>query len=295
MKLSKRDESRLTILEECEYDIRRAFQAGLEATRTIGDRLLRIKEEELFRERSDTWSEYIENYHDLNVDVANRLVRRAKSVRLIEEHGLPLPASWAQVDELCKVEPERQIEIWQRVLNAVDKDELITAKTVQIAVRLDQRSTSQQSKPGIEVPDLDLDDEQEKQSSQPSEVESAVNNSNRKPQEAPVRLSERAEAALERIGRLCGDVISDGILEHRIPISENELIRWGEESDDIVLKLKRYVAELGWSVSKALRFEDKTITTLTPIGRLIELARARGGRYQVELDSFEVRLSPVAA
>jgi hypothetical protein len=52
--------------------------------------------------------------------------------------------------------------------------------------------------------------------------------------------------------------------------------------------LARYVIDERWTVHKAIKFENRSITGLTNIDELVLLCRARGGRVVVTHDAGQV-------
>ena len=288
--LLKEENTRLLQLEECEHKIGNYFRRGLEATYGIGRELKKISDLELYLERgSRSLNEYAWDYHNLESRSVSRFLSVADTVMLLKDHGLELPSNESQVLELARIDPEQQPLVWERVLKAAEvREEQVTAFTVRKAVDLVVDNVRQLPPPaktpakGVRTP---LDEEEQEPG---PDLSAEQENGSQGRLELPSRISltERGEAALERIRRLCGNQTADAIAELRLQISERELITWADHEDPA--KLGRYITNLGFTVAKAIGFEAVTVTEKTTVYKLLQLAQANQGHYETETEGAKI-------
>ena len=279
-----KDNSRLLVLEECEKKIGNYFRRGLEATVGIGQQLRKINDLELYLERGcRSINEYAQDCHGLNAQATTRFIGISQSAELFKSKGIELPANETQLAELARLEPDRQLETWELVKKAAEvREETVTAANVRTAVdnaKVVKLAPSPQPAPrkSLEEPDLDLGS---------LAPDSEQNGSTGRIEVPRISLSEDGEEALERIRRTCGEVVAEAIEGHRIQISERELILWANQEDPNLLT--HYVAERGWSVSKAIGFETQNVTENTKLSKLFILAIANGGHFEVDMETATV-------
>jgi hypothetical protein len=292
--LVKQEDSRLTLLEECEHRIGNYLRRGLEATVGIGRELKKISDMELYLERGcKSLNEYCFDCHNLEARSVSRFLAVADTVALLKDHGLELPSNETQVLELARIDPEQQPIIWERVLKAAEvREERVTAFTVRKAIDLAidnvrQPLPAKTPAKGVRTP---LDEPEEEED---SDLSAEQENGSEGRMELPSRISltERGEAALERIRRLCGDVIAEAIAELRLQISERELITWAEYDDPA--RLGRLVAK-GFTVAKAIGFDSSSVTEKTTVYKLLQLAHAHDGHYETEAEGARITVELLA-
>ena len=285
------ENTRLTLLEDCERKITTHLRRGIEATVGIGQQLIKINEMELYLERGyKTLNEYCFDCHSLDGKTVSRFMGIADSARVLKDHGLELPIYESHVAELAVLEPADRVLVWGRVIQSSEKrDEPVTVDRVREAVEWRKRELKEQapppttrpsggSKSSLEEPDLDLgsdlsNGESERSSAQP---------------EPPTRitLTEDGERDLERIRRLCGDAVGNSIEYLHLQITEKELHLWAQEDDPD--RLTYYIMDLRWSVAKALGVAHESVTERTNVGRLLIFARANGGHFETQMEGSKI-------
>lgn len=292
------DDTMALALEQCREKIIAAFRRGIEATRTMAKELLKIRDRELYRAKDyKFFKDYI--LEELHWDLTSvyRVIKVAEIVQRLESEGLALPENESQVIELSKLEPEYQAPVWRRIMDVCERDEEpITLQVVRDAVDMQERRLAQKeaeqkaketvggAKPkGVQV-SLDLEEEVEKKGNGETPV----------PVERQ-RLSEKGEAALAKIRKVCGDEVADAIEGLRVQISERDLCKWAEQGDQTIYNLAYYVVNQGWSVSKALNYEARMVDGNTDITTLITMCRSRGGRLGVTFDDARVTVEIMAS
>lgn len=298
------DDAMFLALEECEKKIFAAFRRGIEATRSMGKELSKIRDKELYRARNrEFFKEYVAE--DLGWDLTSvyRVMTVAETTQRLEAQGLSLPENESQVVQLAKLEAEYQGPVWKRIIDSCQReDTAITLDVVRRAVDMEEERLSykkaeqaakeaakETAKPkGVEVSlDGEQDGEQEEQQAKAPAAQAA-------PAVSAIRLSEKGEAALAKIRRICGDEVADAIEGLRIQISERELIKWAEEDNQTIGNLAYYVVQ-GWSVTKALNYEQRMIDGNTNVDTLITMCRSRGGRLGVNHDDARISVEIAAA
>jgi hypothetical protein len=283
--------SRLVLLEECERKIHTHLRRGLDATVGLGQELAKIKKLELFLERCGDFHKYCAEYHGWDPRTVGRFIAVADSVKLLRDQGLELPGNETQVSELARLEPEHQAEVWKLVRDIAEKHECaITADLVHDVVEdyeakiiRPKAATVAKQSPSRALDGSDLQ--------VGPDLSGDAHDASAGPLEPPARiqLSEQGERDLVRIRRLCGDVVADAIEYLRLEMSERELRQWAAQEDPEVLT--HYILDLRWSLAKALGFVNQTITDRTPVGRLITMAMANNGHFEVEMQEVKITVN----
>ena len=102
---------------------------GLKTFIEVGEALLKIKENKLYRKDFSTFEEYCKQRWDIGIRQSQRLMSASKVVQNLQEHdqSVVLPSSEYQVRALTKLPPEIQRQVWKDV---TEKYESVTGKTV---------------------------------------------------------------------------------------------------------------------------------------------------------------------
>jgi hypothetical protein len=278
--------TRIEQLEQLESIISEAFRRGLTATREIGKAFARIKDENLYGAVGiETWTKYLENRWGSSLTTVDDIIAAARMAEFLEEAGLPLPprTNQSQLLVLAKLaEPAQRIEAWREIVDLSERTNVplsikVVKKAVDLAVKQIQRTS------GVHV---DLDTDKATEASAPAPTPAGRSITVRAKGEAVdrIQLNEEGEAALERIERLCGKATAEAIESGQFKISDHNLIRWAEQSDNMVRILYHYLFWERWSLKKALDFEEKLIDEETSLRQLLALARASEGKRIVEHD-----------
>jgi len=288
---------RFLALQECEQRLIGAYRRGLEATMSMAKELNKIEREELFIERGcKLFSDYVQTYLQMSWRTAMRITDVAKGVEVLRQAGLRLPVNESQVAELTRLKNEtQQIEVWTRLLKAEEMEEMpLTARAVEKAVTVAIEAAAQaepEERRGVQT-SLDMEDE-DTTSDGPNGAPKKMTPVGKVEPAPRIKIGEKAEAALERIRRLCGKPVAEAIENGNHPISEKDLIKWSEQEDDMVKRLAHYVSDMRWKVDKAIAFENSDIDSETTLEKLREMAIARGGRMRFELEDIKVLLEQI--
>jgi hypothetical protein len=276
------EQSRHEALTQAELRIKKASADTLESIRIIGRELIRIETESLWevQGRGD-FKEYVEYHLRLSWDLARRWMRVSLAFDLLEAAKLELPINESQVIELAKIkEPEKLVVVWEKILDfAAQNRATLTYDLVREAVTAQRRAsgavfTRARQKKSLPRPkgiDIDL----------------GVNG---EPAKKVKELSDKGEIALNRIRRFCGDLYADAVLHETVAISERDLLKWADETPEMIKNLGYWIVMKHWSLRKALTQEQQTVEGSTTVDQLGDLARSRGGRIYAEWDDLKITI-----
>lgn len=123
-------EGEISKLAECEGIIRRGIKTFVE----VGDALLTIRDQRLYREQFKTFEAYCREQWGFSRSHANRLIESACVVENLAPMGAK-PQSERQVRPLAKLPPSEQPKAWQAANEKAEKEgRKVTAKDVEVAV-----------------------------------------------------------------------------------------------------------------------------------------------------------------
>jgi hypothetical protein len=295
--VTQEENTRLTLLEDCERKITTALRRGIEATVSIGQQLGKINQMELYTEKGYTsLHQYCWDCYGFDPRSVSRFIGISTSAKVLKDAGMELPLYESHVAELAELEPPDQVLVWDRVVKSAEKrEEPITIDRVREAVEWRQKELEELAGPtparaaggstsSLEEPDLDLGSDLSGATSEPSSGQP----------ETPTRitLTEDGERDLERIRRLCGDSVADSIEYLHLQMSERELHLWAQEDDPNALV--HYIFNLLWSVPKAIGFVRQAVTERTNVGRLLTLARANNGHFEAQMEGSKITVETLA-
>jgi hypothetical protein len=93
-----------------------AIERGLTTFVEVGEALLAIRDERLYRQTHATFEDYCRDRWSMSRPRAYQLIEAAAAVSTTVDSGLPAPVNEAQARELARVpEPERA-DVWQRAV-----------------------------------------------------------------------------------------------------------------------------------------------------------------------------------
>jgi hypothetical protein len=232
------------------------------ALKSMAEALIEIRDRELFKlEGYSAFSNFVERELRLDRNFCNRLMDAGSAYMILEKAKVPnIPVDQTHLLLLHKIPSEKLARAFTLGVETLDKqDEPLKVSDIKQIVEGYQALMTKKVDPVI--------------------------NLDGNTQAAPKARSEAAEIAIERIGRLAGDVVLKAILKGTLKISDSALVTWAEESDQRVKNLAYYIMYEGMSLKEAIAYEDAILTVDTTLHALITLARARGGKYQGEMDS----------
>jgi hypothetical protein len=262
--------NRAAALEKCRMQIEEGKKRGRDAMRSMALALIRIRDEQLYLEDGcDGFNEYVQQKLNWDRLAAWRVIHAGETIMALEAgevdtalipneehhlvllHQIPapeLPQAW--IDGL------RVLEAQNKQVTTANIKRLIKAAKAQI----EEEELASEPK-GVNPPLTIGDGEEEQRKS----------------------FSEEAENALEMIGEYAGADVKAAIEKGTIKMPERDLIRWADEDPVMIKNLAYYIVNEGWSLNKALEYEQTTFDELTSIQAIARFAEARGGTYETEI------------
>lgn len=99
-------------LTQCEAVI----EQGLQTFVDVGNALLTIRDQRLYREHYATFEQYCRERWGMGRHYANRMIAAAQTTQLLVPTGTKTPTCERHVRPLTELEPDEQIEAWQRAV-----------------------------------------------------------------------------------------------------------------------------------------------------------------------------------
>jgi hypothetical protein len=266
-------------LENCENNIQANLRRGLEATRAIAKELIKIQKEELYTAVGiEDFGAYLAERTPFDQRTFHRISMVGQTCAYLQEAGLQLPANETQIVELNRLEVNRRAEAWNALLIKSEKEEVpLTVEAIRAFV---DKIAAEPAKPappatgGIEVEMGDSNGEEPK--------------TKPKIQEGEIRLTEKGEAALARIRKVCGGAIADSIENGSNAMTEREIRGWADKDDSEMKSLVYYLIDQRWTLNKAVNFISKDIQPSTDVEDLLLIARARGGTASLNVEGAKI-------
>jgi hypothetical protein len=103
-------------LVDCEAVIERGVRTFVE----VGNALLTIRDERLYRDGFATFEAYCQERWGFSRQRAHQLTSAAEVVTTIVDTGLPAPANEGQARELAKAPEEQRAEVWRETVERTD-------------------------------------------------------------------------------------------------------------------------------------------------------------------------------
>jgi hypothetical protein len=293
---SAADTARLTLLEDCENKIKSAFRRGLEATCSIAKELHKIRKDELYTAASYTrFDEYLQFRARMDDRTFRRIVNVSQVITQLQQEGLQLPENETQAAELSRLDVRMRPTVWSDLLLKAEREEKqLTTEDVRRAVEIAEQAQPEAAQPrgggGIEV-QMEIN---ESNGDQPV-TKTAAKPQPPKTEEGVTILSEKGEAALNRIRKICGDLVAEAIEDGTKALTEREIKAWADCDDELMRSLTYYVIDRNWPLSKAVSFAQKEIQGTTDVDQLILIASARGGTCHVVFEKAEISVKLTGA
>lgn len=278
---------RKAALDDCANKIRINLRRGLEATCAIARELYKIKADKLYEVAGyKDYDKYLEDEFEFSDRTARRITQVSQTCFQLLKEGLQLPDNESQVTELSRVEEPLRPRFWNNLLIQYEKEEKpLTADAVRYAVDdyLKSAPAAPQSSGGIEV-EMPDSSSTSSNGSKPGATAAA------KPQvqEGQVVLSEKGEAALARIRKVCGDEVAQAIEEGTKAMTERDIKAWADYDNGMMKTLTYYLFDRNWTLTKAVNFANKDIEDSTDVADLLLIARARGGFVELKVGKAKI-------
>ena len=121
---------------------------GIETFVEVGQALLAIRDQRLYRQSYTTFEDYLRQRWDLSRSYAHRMIDAAVVVENLLPNGNIVPVNEAQARPLTSLPPEQQQEVWREVVETAPAGK-VTAKHVQATVK---RVKGASTEPKIDKP-----------------------------------------------------------------------------------------------------------------------------------------------
>ena len=217
----------------------------------------------------------------MDIRTYRRIVAVSQTVAQLQDAGLALPANQTQAEELSRLDPGLRAKIWNSlVIQAETEDKALTTEDIRRAVDLVEKQVPQAARPAQVTAGIEVDMDQENGSQPPPAKPQAQ-------EEGQLVLTEKGEAALSRIKKICGAQIAKAIEDGTIAMTERDIRNWAEYDDAMMRTLVYYIVNR-WTLSKAVAFEAREIQESTDVRDLITIASARGGSARVNFGKAKI-------
>jgi hypothetical protein len=277
--------ARKVALEECLIRMKSAFRRGLEATCTIAKELHKIYREELYLEVTEDFNEFVTDYLNINIATYRRIIAVSQTVHQLQEAGLELPANETQVAELARLDPPIRTRVWNELMIRAEKeDKVLTVEDIRRAVEVAEQAALARDTRGSSDADhgVEVDLEDTNGNEPPAAKKKAP------VQEAVLVLTEKGEAALSRVRKVCGEEIAEAIASGTKAMTERDLRNWAEYDNEMMRQLVFFVFDQNYPLTKAVNFISKGIDDSTDVHDLILIASSRGGTAMINHDRAKI-------
>ena len=277
--------ARKVALEECLIRMKSAFRRGLEATCIIAKELHKIYREELYLEVTEDFNEFVTDYLNINIATYRRIIAVSQTVHQLQEAGLELPANETQVAELARLDPPIRARVWNELMIRAEKeDKVLTVEDIRRAVEVAEQAALTRDTRGSNDADhgVEVDLEDTNGNEPPAAKKKAP------VQEAVLVLTEKGEAALSRVRKVCGEEIAEAIASGTKAMTERDLRNWAEYDNEMMRQLVFFVFDQNYPLTKAVNFISKGIDDSTDVHDLILIASSRGGTAMINHDRAKI-------
>jgi len=118
---------------------------GLKVFVEVGQALLAIREQKLYREAFGTFEDYLRQRWDLSRSYAHRLIDAAEVTERLLPVGNILPMNEAQVRPLTSLPPEQQQEVWTEAVNTAPSGRVTAQHVKQTTMRVTGKASAVKS------------------------------------------------------------------------------------------------------------------------------------------------------
>jgi len=114
----------LSIVENTELkELETIIDKNMTAFYQVGSALAKIRDSRLYRDTHDTFEAYCRDRWDMGRSYAHRLIDSSSVVEKLLPMG-NIPTSERQTRPLTKLEPDQQIEVWQKVVETAPEGKI---------------------------------------------------------------------------------------------------------------------------------------------------------------------------
>jgi hypothetical protein len=245
--LTKTDHKKLVALENI-------IEVGLRTFSDVGNALLQIRDEQLYRPQYNSFEDYCEEKRDMDHSHACRLMHSAQVIENLKSSpiGELLPQNEAQARPLALLPPEQQSEAWNKAVRSAPEGKTPSAGLVQRIVDRIRAKTGQEKRmikasEGWSKEDLAKDEE-----------------------------LKDAFTAIEAIyGKDDAKAIQSGIVQ----LKRADILYLAKLPKEKMKEIQDLIFANRWTPQHAVKFLSKMPTEKDPIEHLINLCLGTKGKF----------------
>ena len=239
----------------------------------------------MYLEVTEDFNEFVTDYLNINIATYRRIIAVSQTVHQLQEAGLELPANETQVAELARLDPPIRARVWNELMIRAEKeDKVLTVEDIRRAVEVAEQAALTRDTRGSSDADhgVEVDLEDTNGNEPPAAKKKAP------VQEAVLVLTEKGEAALSRVRKVCGEEIAEAIASGTKAMTERDLRNWAEYDNEMMRQLVFFVFDQNYPLTKAVNFISKGIDDSTDVHDLILIASSRGGTAMINHDRAKI-------
>lgn len=239
----------------------------------------------MYLEVTEDFNEFVTDYLNINIATYRRIIAVSQTVHQLQEAGLELPANETQVAELARLDPPIRARVWNELMIRAEKeDKVLTVEDIRRAVEVAEQAALTRDTRGPSDADhgVEVDLEDTNGNEPPAAKKKAP------VQEAVLVLTEKGEAALSRVRKVCGEEIANAIASGTKAMTERDLRNWAEYDNEMMRQLVFFVFDQNYPLTKAVNFISKGIDDSTDVHDLILIASSRGGTAMINHDRAKI-------
>jgi len=132
------------------YQCEEIIERGLNTFVDVGNALLDIRDNRLYRQEYHTFEDYCKERWNFVRRQADRLIEAAETVENLRPMGLILPTNERQTRPLTSLEPKEQVEAWKRVIETTPEGKITAAVVLKAAKEVEREKRQERRQDRIE-------------------------------------------------------------------------------------------------------------------------------------------------
>ena len=132
------------------YQLEETIEHGLNTFVDVGNALLEIRDNRLYRQEYHTFEDYCKERWNFVRRQADRLIEAAETVENLRPMGLILPTNERQTRPLTSLEPKEQVEAWKRVIETTPEGKITAAVVLKAAKEVEREKRQERRQDRIE-------------------------------------------------------------------------------------------------------------------------------------------------
>ena len=132
------------------YQLEETIRQGLNTFVDVGNALLEIRDKRLYRQDYSTFEDYCNKQWNMARRTAYQLIDAAEVVENVRNCAQILPTNESQARPLASLEPEEQIQAWQRVIEKAPEGKITAAIVLEAAKEIQQEKREERRAERVE-------------------------------------------------------------------------------------------------------------------------------------------------